>query len=58
MQGGALEGEVKQLEKGFFGGDRSMGFNLSIVMCNWEISQKEMFHFIVGICKWVAWCGH
>jgi len=45
---------VKQLEEDFFGGDRSMIFNLSTVMLNWEISQKEMLHFIVGVCKWVA----
>jgi len=45
-----MKGEVKQLEGDFFGGDRSMGFNLSIVMVNWEISQKEMLHFVVGVC--------
>jgi hypothetical protein len=53
VQGSAVEGEVTQLED-FFGGDRSMGFNLSIVRLNWEISQKEMLHFIVGVFRWVA----
>jgi hypothetical protein len=54
VQGSAVEAEVKQLEEDFFGGDRSMGFNLCIVMLNLEISQKEMLHFVVGVCRWVA----
>lgn len=45
MRAGAVEGEVKQLEEDFFAGNRSMGFNLSIAMVNWE-----MLHFVVGVC--------